>query len=254
MIRFALLLSMIAAPLFAESLPKADIVVLGEVHDNAEAHLGQARMLAELAPKAVVFEMLTPEQAARANADHSAIPLIWGESKWPDFAIYKPIFDALGTARIVGAAVPRDGLGEVYEKGAVAVFGSEAGRFGLDVDLPADQKAARELMQFQAHCEAMPMEMMARMVGIQRFRDAVFARAALEALTTHGAPVVVIAGNGHARTDWGVPAMIAAAEPGVATLSIAFVEGPTDVPYDQVHLVPPAERDDPCDSLREKQG
>lgn len=232
----------------AETPP--DIVVLGEVHDNAAAHKGQAEALEALNPSAVVFEMLTPEEARKADADRGAVPSIWGQSGWPEYTLYAPIFAALDDARIIGAAAPRETVRDVYGEGAAALFGADAGLFGLDAQLPEDQQAAREALQFAAHCEAMPREMMAGMVEVQRYRDAVFARAALKALEDYGAPVAVIAGNGHARTDWGVPAMIERAAPEVNTRSIAFVEGETDMPFDETRVVPRAKRDDPCLSLR----
>ena len=245
--RLATLLFCLAAPALAQA--PAEIVILGEVHDNPDAHLGQAAMIAEIQPTAVVFEMLTADEAARVDADRSLAEEAWTASGWSDFEIYAPIFDALGNARIIGAAAPRDSVRTVYTDGAAAVFGPGAARFGLDTPLPEDQQALREDMQFAAHCEAMPRDMMAGMVAVQRYRDAVFARAALDALDTHGAPVVVIAGNGHARTDWGIPAMIARAAPGVTTHAIGFVEAGTDTPFDETRTVPPARRDDPCASL-----
>lgn len=237
----------LAVPATAE--PLADIVILGEVHDNADAHLGQAAALQDLRPTAVVFEMLTAVDAARADADRSQIAAAWEASGWRDFPIYAPIFDALGEARIVGAAAPREAVRSVYSDGAAALFGPDAARFGLDDVLPEDQRQARMHLQFEAHCEAMPLEMMAGMVAVQRYRDAVFARAALEALETYGPPVAVIAGNGHARTDWGIPAMIAKAGPEVTTHAIGFVEDDNGTPFDEIRIVPPAERDDPCATL-----
>src|SRR6056297_678930 len=61
-----------AAPAFSERLSdlaafdpgSADIVILGEVHDNRAHHEAQAELVARIEPAAVVFEMLTPEQAA----------------------------------------------------------------------------------------------------------------------------------------------------------------------------------------------
>lgn len=245
--RLAALLLCLAAPALADT--RADIVILGEVHDNADAHLGQAQAIADLRPTAVVFEMLTAENGAKADADRAGVAQIWESANWPAYDIYAPIFDALGEARIIGAAAPRETVRAVYSEGAAALFGPDAARFGLDTPLPADQQAAREQMQFEAHCDAMPLEMMGGMVDVQRYRDAFFARAALEALDRFGPPVAVIAGNGHARIDWGIPAMIATAAPEVTTHAIGFVEGDTDMPFDDMRRVPPAEREDPCVSL-----
>jgi uncharacterized iron-regulated protein len=245
--RLTALFLTLALPAMAD--PAAEIVILGEVHDNADAHLGQADALRELRPTAVVFEMLTTEEAARADADRSQIAAAWEASGWRDFPMYEPIFEALGDARIVGAAAPRETVRSVYIKGAAALFGADAARFGLDAALPEEQQKLRMQLQFEAHCEAMPLEMMAGMVAVQRYRDAVFARAALEALETYGSPVAVIAGNGHARTDWGVPAVIAKAAPDVTTHAIGFIESDSGMPFDDTRIVPPAERDDPCATL-----
>lgn len=246
--RLAAILFCLAGP--AMSQPLADIVILGEVHDNAAAHLGQAAVLENLQPTAVVFEMLTDAQARRADADRTVIADAWATSGWDDYHIYAPIFDALGDARIIGAAAPRDAVRTVYSDGPGALFGADAARFGLDRPLSTEEQAKREALQFDAHCAAMPIEMMAGMVAVQRYRDAVFARAALDALETYGPPVAVITGNGHARTDWGVPTVIAMAAPDVSTHAIAFVENETDIPFDEIQIVPPAKRDDPCETLK----
>ena len=246
--RLVPLLFCLATPTLAD--PVADIVILGEVHDNPEAHIGQAAALESLPPTAVVFEMLTAGDALRVDQGRDQIPAIWDTGGWPDYALYAPVFGALGAARIVGAAAPRETVRAVYGDGAATLFGVDAPRFGLDKALPDAQQTLREEMQFDAHCQAMPREMMAGMVEVQRYRDAVFARAALEALDTYGPPIAVIAGNGHARTDWGIPAVIAQAAPEVTTHAIGFVEAQTDTPFDTVTIVPPAQRDDPCASLQ----
>jgi uncharacterized iron-regulated protein len=229
--------------------PGPEIVILGEVHDNPQAHIKQAAALEALRPTAVVFEMLTAEEAAKADADRSQIAQAWEASGWQKFDIYAPIFDALGRARIIGAAAPRDAVQRVYRDGAAAIFGLEARRFGLDQLLPEAQLAARIDLQFAAHCEAMPREMMGGMVAVQRYRDATFARAALAALETYGPPVAVITGNGHARTDWGIPALIAQAAPEVTTHAIGFVEAETDTPFDETHVIAPTPRENPCNAL-----
>ncbi|MFD0860488.1 ChaN family lipoprotein [Roseovarius aquimarinus] len=245
--RLAILLACLACPAMAE--PVAEIVILGEVHDNPDAHLGQAAALRDLSPSAVIFEMLTEGDAKRADADRSLIEDAWAASGWKHFPIYAPIFDALGAAHIVGAAASRKVVRAVYSDGPAALFGPDAPLYGLDAALPGDEQRLREDLQFEAHCKAMPRDAMAGMVAVQRYRDAVFARAALEALERHGPPVALIVGNGHARLDWGVPAMIARAAPDITTYATGFVEGTTDMPFEEIRFVPQADRTDPCKSL-----
>lgn len=62
--------------------PGPEIVILGEVHDNPQAHIKQAAALEALRPTAVVFEMLIAEEAAKADADRSQIAQAWEASGW----------------------------------------------------------------------------------------------------------------------------------------------------------------------------
>ena len=57
-------------------------------------------------------------------------------------------------------------------------------------------------------------------------RDAALARAVVKAMDATGGPVAVITGNGHARRDQGIPAVLAAAAPDLTVLSIGQIEGP----------------------------
>lgn len=234
----------------------AKVVVLGEIHDNPHHHTHQARAVAALGPRALVFEMLTPDQAAKVPADVPDAPTLsallgWEASGWPDFAMYYPIFAAAPGARIYGAGVPRDAARKAMETGVVAAFGAEAGRYGLTTDLPPADQAAREAEQMTAHCNALPESLLPGMVAVQRLRDAELARAVVQALDATGGPVAVITGNGHARRDTGLPVPLALAAPGVQVLSLAQFEeaAPADPPYDLWLVTPATPREDPCAAL-----
>ena len=238
-----------------ELMLDADIVILGEIHDNAVHHAGQADLMRLIAPKAVVFEMLNAEMAEGVNAsDRSDIAALgaaigWQDAGWPDIALYAPVFDALGDADAVGAMVPRDSVRAAFAEGAAGVFGDGAEAFGLTESLPDAELDIRKQLQFDAHCAAMPLNLMGGMVEAQRLRDAAFSKAALTALETYGAPIVVITGNGHARRDWAMPHMIALAEPDVSTYTVGFVEAPAapdDPRFDLTIVTDPAPRQDPC--------
>ncbi len=241
-----------------DALPPAPIVVLGEVHDNPVHHANQALAVEAMSPAALVFEMLTPVQAEAAaadlrdDADALAAALGWAESGWPDFAMYYPIFAAAPDAAVYGAALPRDAVRRAATDGAAALFGPDARVFGIDAALPAAELAARTAEQGQAHCDAIPVDQLPGMVESQRLRDAAFARTALEALDATGGPVAVITGNGHARTDRGVPAMIAAARPDLEVLAIGQLEAlPEETPpFDLWVVTEPVDREDPCAAFR----
>lgn len=239
-------------------LPPAQVVILGEVHDNPHHHVNQAAAVAAMQPSALVFEMLTAAQATlvtpavRGDAEALAEVLDWADSGWPDFGMYHPIFTAAPDAAIYGAAVPRDAARGAFDGGAAEAFGPEAGRFGLDVELPAEEQAAREAEQMAAHCDALPPGMLPGFVAAQRLRDAELARAALRALTETGGPVAVITGNGHARLDQGMAPYLRAAAPEVRVLAVGQFETPPDgvPPFDLWLVTEPAERPDPCAAFR----
>lgn len=240
------------------TLPKADVVVFGEVHDNPVHHAHQAIAVDALKPSAVVFEMLSPDQAARVtprlvrSEEALAAVLGWEASGWPDFGMYHPIFVAAGEAAIRGGAAPAEEVRRAAEEGAAAVLGPEAGRFGLALPLPEAEQMLREAEQLMAHCNAMPAEALPGMVEAQRLRDARLAQAALAAVEETGGPVVVITGNGHARADWGVPWMLAAAAPGLEVLAIGQFEEAAEAepPFDLWLVTPAAARGDPCAVFR----
>jgi len=235
-----------------------DILILGEVHDNPAHHVVQAEKVTALTPTALVFEMLTPDQAdgvvfAEA-ADQDALNTVlgWDDSNWPDFAMYYPIFAAAPGARVYGAGLPRAEAMEALNGGMATLFGDEATAYGLDQPLPGDQQEAREALQFSAHCDAIPREMLSGMIDIQRLRDAKLARAALRAYAETGGPVAVITGNGHARRDWGMPAYIARVAPDVEMQVIGQTEddGPIEGGFDMVVSSPTVDRPDPCLAFR----
>ena len=236
----------------------ADIVILGEIHDNPAHHLFQAKVISALNPRAVVFEMFGPDGAVALEGidlgDAAAVgdALDWDDSGWPDFAIYAPVFAAMGEGRVFGGAAPRDEVRRAIADGAAVVFGDGAATLGLDRALPEDELADRLNGQMEAHCNALPVDMLGGMVEAQRLRDATLARATLDALEALGGPVVIITGNGHARRDWGVPVYLAAARPDLTVLSIGQFEAAPEgaVPFDHWRVTDPAPREDPCAAFR----
>ncbi|MBO9466923.1 ChaN family lipoprotein [Tropicibacter sp. R15_0] len=250
----ALAMAVIAAPLAAQ-----DVVFLGETHDNPGHHVQQAKRVAALSPKALVFEMLTEAKASRITpelrADQKAMrdALEWDRSGWPNFSMYYPIFAAAPEAAIFGAAVPRDDVRRLMSEPVEAVFGADAEGFGLTKSLPEEQQAEREAMQMAAHCDALPAEMLPMMVNMQRLRDAALARAVLGAFEQTGGPVAVITGNGHARKDWGAPAILALAAPELDLFSLGQGEEGAGAPeggFDEIVFSPPAKREDPCNAFK----
>ena len=243
----------------------ADIVILGEIHDNPVHHATQAAVVAALRPAALVFEMIPQALENEVNVlreegagrDRIAAALHWSESGWPDFAFYAAILEAAPEARVFGAGQPQADVGRAASEGAAVAFGPDAATYGLDRPLAPEDLAAREADMQVAHCGKLPPEMLAGMVEAQRFRDAGLADAAVWARTMTGdGRVVVIAGSGHADRLRGVPAALAVADPDLSVLSVGQFEAEPEAPrdYDLVLLAPSPERPDPCAAFEGRGG
>lgn len=235
-------------------IPGTDVVIVGEVHDNPAHHLNQAQIVLDVAPKALVFEMLSDAQALNvrpemlADMDTLEQAIGWDDSGWPDFAMYYPIFAAAEGAAIFGGALPRGEVRQAVTDGAASVFGAGAPVFGLDRALDDEEQSQREAGQMAAHCDALPVSMLNGMVEAQRLRDAGLARAVLAAHAETDGPVVVITGNGHARLDWGLAHALEIAAPELDVWSIAQFEAPPEdeVPFDEWIVTEGVDREDPC--------
>lgn len=231
-----------------------DVLIIGEIHDNPAHHETQADVVKALTPRALVFEMLTSEQASKVTPevrdDMQALAkaVNWAESGWPDFKMYFPIFEAAPDARIYGAQVPRDVARSAFETGISDIFAGDARQFGLAQPLPDAQQSEREAMQMAAHCDALPERLLPAMVEVQRLRDAELARVTIKAFEETGGPVAVITGNGHARQDWGMPVYLERAAPDLEVHVIGQAEegSKLDGRFDEVISAKPVDRPDPC--------
>lgn len=260
------------------ALASAHFVLLGETHDNADHHVLQARLvravLATGRRPALAFEMLTTDRQAAVDAaiaraprdpDALAKAVGWEESRWPDFALYRPIFAAGLEAGlpVVAANLPRSMVRGVVKVGVEALDGPLRERLARDEPLPdALLEAMREEMR-ESHCNELPETLIDPLVLAQRARDARMAERLVRFGEPHGA--ILVAGKGHVRTDRGVPALLAEDAPGRRAVAVAFVEvvpevlepsgheewgGGAPIPFDLVVFTPRAERDDPCAALR----
>lgn len=266
-------------PALLDDLAHARFVLLGEVHDNADHHALQARVVRALRAAgrrpALAFEMLEVEQQAAVDQALAAAPgdpdavaraVDWAHSGWPEWALYRPVFAAGVEAglRIVAANFPRRGARALVMQGADGVDAATRARLGLDQSLPAAvEEAMREELR-ASHCGHLPEAMAPGMVLAQRARDAEMAERLLAAAGPEGA--VLVAGAGHARVDRGVPARLRARAPEATVRVVALLEveqGRDDprgyaarfdtpsLPFDYAWFTPRAARDpDPCARFR----
>lgn len=257
----------------------ADIVLLGEVHDNPLHHDAQGQVLSWMFSDegdygdggqrgAVVFEMLDRDQQATVDAfDGSAAEfgpaVAWEERGWRSPDLYMPVFEAMLAAdvTIIASDLQRSDLMALYSGGADTLAPEIRAVHDLLDPLPPAIVDAMTEIQFASHCELMPRERMAGMVAVQRARDAALAEAVVAAHRQDKGPVALIAGGGHVRHDHGTGLLVRKALPEAEVLTIGLVEA-TDWDasvqlermdsFDILWITTEAERPDPCDSLREK--
>lgn len=234
-------------------LSEADVIILGEVHDNFRHHQVQAELVTALQPSALVWEMVTQPQAELLtpqmlqNPGETARILDWEASGWPAFSLYAPVFAAGQGMAHFGAHVPRSESQAALKSGVASYFGADAQRFGLDHPLPEAEQQIREAEQMINHCNALPDHVLPMLVDVQRLRDASLAAAVERAWLQKGGPVVVITGNGHARLDRGLAIYLQRALPTIKILALGQMEG--DVAggaFDLVLSTPSVSRPDPC--------
>ena len=240
----------------------ADIVLLGEVHDNPVAMTTRAALMNAFASKrpAFVFEQI-------AEAD-SAVPMpAAGDSlegwldrvgfdrrgwRWP---MHRPVVEAaIADGRgIWGSGLSREKLRSVVMTGDA---GAPAPLRELMARAPLDSTARavldRELIE--GHCGQLPESQVPGMRSAQVVRDASMSHALIQASAS--GPAWLIAGNGHVRAI-GVPRILKVAAPDKRVLVVGLLErepGGIDAAerrmYDLVITIPKAAREDPCASFR----
>ncbi len=242
----------------------ADLIVIGEIHDNPAHQRNQAELARLIGVRAAAFEMIpraAEDEIAALRRDGAAAALR-AAAEQGRYARWLPVLEAIPDAAIIGAGLPRAAISRAIEEGAAAAFDGDAALWGLDAPPPAEVEAEMEAEQIAVHCDALPARMAPGMVSAQRLRDASFAAALLRARdAAGGGKALLVTGNGHARRDRGVPAYLARVAPEARTLVIgqtergaqgAFgeqgaFEGTDGAPlYDIVIVTDPAPREDPC--------
>jgi len=248
----------VGADIVRRAAREADVVLLGETHDNLEHHRLQRELLAEILATdrrpALVMEQFDREFQAPLDAAGSS------QQRNPETVLdaghfnrrswqldgYRPLI-ALALdfdLPIVAANLSRNEAREIVRDPAQAAL--------PPVDKRVEQALAGDIER--SHCGAKtPPAILAGMVAAQRARDLAMAQALMR-YERRGA--VLIAGVGHARADRGVPLYLEK-----RPLVIAFIEldedkkSPDDyldgefatrASFDYLWFTSRADRTDPC--------
>jgi len=250
-----------------ERMAAADIVLLGELHDQPGHHRVRVQWLEALAEKrpiTIVMEQLDHRGQPQLDAERAR--LVESETLsararrvvqaagfdfegW-NWAFYRPVVELA-----IDRAVPLR-AGNLSREEAMNIARGQAHR--LSAKPPSGWGPAQETLLrasiTEGHCGLLPDSMIVPMVNAQRARDAQIAEVALAAQASGRLPVI-LAGNAHVRRDYGIPLHLSAAAPGLKVLSVGLLEqGQPGSPqaYDAVWSVPPIKRQDPCDALRKR--
>lgn len=246
------------------ALDVARYVVLGETHDNPDQHRLQAELvnafLDRHAGAQVAFEMLDEKDAAvlaghaPKSADELAASVEWDESGWPEFRMYRPIFEvALARRAPLLAAHPSS---EHLRASMQGLSAEDARALQLEQPLPESQIAAQREEIRESHCGHANDAMLTAMQRAQAYKDAFMARA----LRTAQTATVLIAGRGHARNDRAVPYFLHRHR-AEHVLSVAFMDVSDDrvsaadydvAAFDFVVFTPRVSDEDPCEAFRKQ--
>jgi uncharacterized iron-regulated protein len=253
----------------ADRARTAEVVYIGELHDNAQHHLIQARILEAIlatgSRPALAFEMIPEssqaalEAAMRSDAGRAEVDrqLGWSALGWPDFAMYWPLFELARKHGLPVVGTDLDpGLARRIGRNGLRAAGDDPARLrsALPDDLARDRGIVQRLEA--AHCGQISQDRANRMLESWYARNVVMARRVGGGLAL--APqVVVIMGRGHGSPG-GVPEQLAALRPGTRQLMVGLYEGqadgPTEPMSDVVWVTAKRPRPDPCLSLPQRLG
>ena len=235
------------------------IVLLGEVHDNAAQHAVRTqalrRWLEDGARPTLLMEQFDRERQdeldralAQPGVDADAVIAAAGAAStrpgqgwyWP---FYRPYVALAIEYRlpIVAANVSRADVRRVVSEGLQAL--------GFDPGVPPDVAAAQASEIAESHCGLLEAADARRLVAAQVARDQFMARM-IERAAPHA--VVLLAGNGHVRSDIGVPRWLNPATR-QRSVAIGLLERGTfaqPAPFDVVLSTPGQSRVDPCEAMR----
>ncbi len=272
-----------------------NLILLGETHDNKQHHRLQADIVKlqveQQKSPAVAFEMLNQElqstitqfqqqyyqthQGSNNITDDFASIVHWEQSGWPDYSYYRPIFkQALeNKLPIIAANLDIKLVRKVIKQGP-EVLPEKYQNLLKKYPYPAVVQQELELNIQDSHCDMLPEKMLAPMLSGQQVRDIAMMDAIKKALQKNPR-LILIAGSGHTRTDYGIPwylnQELHQQQPELKILSLAFVEvsedkqKPSDyaqawglpmstylrhMPFDYVWFTSRAEREDQCEKMK----
>jgi uncharacterized iron-regulated protein len=248
-----------SAQLLADLAPQ-DVLLLGEIHDNALHHQRRGELLQQLQSQLgasrlyVVAEHLQSGQRVQFQGDMLTDLARAGFSaqswQWP---LHQPLFAAIRQAGLPlsGGNLAPEQARAIARQGASALPAPLADIL-QQAPLPPAAAATLDQDLLDGHCGQLPPQYLPAMQLAQRARDA----AMFTALRDGGSGMaVLVAGNNHVRRDYGLPVLFQTLLPARHVRVVGFVEDNPAVlaqrdalqrQYDYVWITPAQDRPDPC--------
>jgi uncharacterized iron-regulated protein len=234
------------------------IVLLGEIHDNALQHrmrlIAFQALLDSGARPALLMEQFDQEAQRSIDAirlkpqstpsmDANAMIEAAGGAKagW-HWAFYKPFIELALQYKLPLIAV------NVSNADAMKTIRGGLGSLGISAQPSQSLLDAQGVEVFDGHCKAMPLEMAKKMANAQIARDFKMAEYVER---FHGASgAVLLAGNGHVRSDIGVPYWLSP-ESRAKSVAIGLQErGQALQPFDVLITTLAQARPDYCEAFK----
>lgn len=228
------------------------VVLLGEVHDNAEQHALRLAafelLLASGARPVLAMEQFDRSQQAvidrllaqQPPADAQALAAAAGGPGW-HWPHYLPFIETAlkHGLPVVAANVGREEARRVMREGLAAT--------GFKPEVPEELLSQQAAIIEASHCGLLDAATARRMALAQVARDQFMARL-LETHSTRGA--VLLAGNGHVRVDIGAPHWLPPAVRARSEAIGVLEAGDPQSTYDRRYFTAAQERPDPCEQMR----
>ena len=249
------------------AIHNADIILLGEIHDNLFQHRVRADLISKIQRKefAIVSEHLVfGSEITYSGSLLEDLETVGFNKKawsWPTHEVLYKKFEELSLP-VFGGNLSEKDINNIY---AGRGFSQSDTLIPIVKRSVLDSQSKDKLLNdlVLGHCGVVEEDLLSFMYKVQRYRDAGMAYIASKV-----APAIVIAGNGHVRRDYGVPQIIKKMNPNSNVISIAFLETDKlsemtgklikeffkDEDTDYIWLTEAVSRVDPCEKLRWRGG
>jgi uncharacterized iron-regulated protein len=261
---FALCAVFLAAACAAQpsSTATPTVWLMGEVHDNPDAHQARYDMIAAKVKAgwrpAIAMEQFDREhQGLLRNAQDECKTAACITSKpWVEpwqWELYQPLIQLALDYQLplLAANVSRQDANKIVKGGYEAALDQDTiAQYELNKPLPKRLAEEHRRNIVEGHCNMLPVSVAEKMIPAQVARDVWMAKVVEQQAEFRD--VILIAGNGHVQKDVGVIQWLPVTLKQNTTVH-GFIENPqgeTAAEFDVAHRVPEFKREDPCEAFR----